>query len=256
MDNNNFNNGQNKYQNDANSFGQNQANNGWSDQPNNNWNNNGMNQDNNFNSPMSPYNNAGFDPNQTYSNDFNNTQNNMNSDYSYGNNSYQPMDNNQYGYENQQYVNNPMSFGPDAYKSKATSALVLGILSCVISLVGVIVFFGAIASSDDFVAGFGVILSGLVPIISLILGIIGICVGASYHNKSKLTGNQSNKGKATAGIVISVISVILSAIATLSCTACVACAGCVGCVAGSLDEGYYEDFNYDDFTFEDFEDYL
>jgi hypothetical protein len=187
----------------------------------------------------------------------------MNSNYSYGNNGYQPMDNNQYGYENQQYTNNPMSFGPDAYKSKATTSIILGILSLLFILASVLIFlFSFISLGDSLSTGsinVPVIISGIMPVASLTLGIIGICIGASYHKKSKLAGNVSNKTSATIGIVISVISVILSSIVAISCSSCVACVSCFACTAGGLDSDKYSDYEIDEFdSFDDFnfEDYL
>lgn len=224
--------------------------------------------------------NTGYNPNQTYNNNFNNIPNNSYNTDPYNSNmnsGYTPVDNNQYNYGNQQMngtQNMYGNLGEDTGKSKAMTSLIIGIISSLISLVGIIMFWGSMASACDIATGSssgtdselvsigaGIILSGFIPFVSLILGIIGIAVGASYHKKSKTTGVYTNKGKATGGIALSVIGVILSAFSVLACVSCMACGVCASGSEYSYDDyddySYYDDYDYDDYDYDfDDDDYL
>ncbi|MEE1282325.1 MAG: hypothetical protein UHK60_08780 [Acutalibacteraceae bacterium] len=236
-----------------------------------------------FDSNVNYSNNTGFNPNQTYQNSLDGTSNNSNYSEPNMNFGYIPVDNsqinnnqignNQYNYGNQQ-VNNTQgvyeNLGEDTIKSKATVSLVMGIISCLVAVVGIVLFWGSIAVACDvasgttpetdsalFSIGAGVILSSILPLASLILGIIGIVIGAGYHKKSKLSGVYTNKGKATGGVVLSVIGSILSIIPVFTCLSCLSCATTLN-LDDSDDYTYGDDYSYsedfDDFDF-DFDEY-
>lgn len=216
--------------------------------------------------PNNDYSNGdtGFNPNQTYSNNFYNAPNTNGYNNNFG---YQPVDN-QYNYDNPQmnttqdmYGNNNMSLGQDINKGKAIASLTLGIISCVLSFIGIACFWGAIGmacetsstttDSTYFAIGTGVLLSVIIPFVALVLGIIGIISGAGYYKNSKKAGVYTNKGKATGGIIFNVIAVLLSAVSAISCATCVSCSACI---SGDFENSYSSDY-YDNYDYDDFDDY-
>lgn len=234
-----------------------------------------------FDSKTNYSNNNGFNPNQTYQNNLNGTANNNSYSETPVNFGYTPVnnnqinnnqiDNNQYNYGNQQANNTQAGYGitgEDINKSKATASLVMGIISCIFALAGIFLFWGSMVTACDvasgttpetdsalFSIGAGIILATILPLVSLILGVIGIVLGAGYYKKSKLNGIYTNKSKATGGIVLNIISTILAAIPVFSCLSCLSCAS-----AFNLDDSdkytYGDDHNYsEDFDFDDFDDF-
>ena len=97
--------------------------------------------------------------------------------------------------ENQ--VNNP-------HKGKAIGSMVCGIISVILC------WFGYAA------------------IVSLILSIVGLVLGANAKKGMAADGIVAGKGMATAGVVLSIISLVLSAIVFVACTLCAAAGAAAG----------------------------
>lgn len=93
----------------------------------------------------------------------------------------------------------------EAYKSKATASMVLGIISCAL-------------------AWFGYLSIG-----GLICGIIALVYGVQIRKAGEAEGFQVSD-QAKAGFIMGIIGVILNGIFFI---ACVACAGIVGAAASS-----------------------
>lgn len=249
---------------------------------NNNNNNNSFNQNTsnntvnlNKNYPSQPVggNQSGFNQNQNYSSQpvnenqygsyssqpvdgnqsgsFNSNDSQYNNGYNYGSsapNNFNGNSNNYYG--NQPTNNN----GSDPNSTKAVVSMVTGIISLALAVIGIIVFWGSMASACNAAAdlrilsadttagiGMGIIISGILPVIALISGIIGIVLGVGYKKKAQQTGILTNQSKATMGVVMSIIGVILSALSIISC---VSCLGCASCSAGQgPDYDLYGDFS-------------
>ena len=135
-------------------------------------------------------------------------------------------------------------------------------------LIGIVLFWGSMAAACDVASGTtpetdsalasigaGIILAVILPLLSLVLGIVGIVIGAVYYKKSKLNGVCTNKGKATGGIVLSIIATLLSAIPVFSCLSCLSCASAL-----NLDDSdkytYGNDYSdSDDYDLDDYDDF-
>ena len=183
---------------------------------------------------------GGFNPNQQYQDNSFNKDANSYGNYNGFNNGYGS------GYNNGSYYNNQPSSGSfdnDPNQGKAVAALVMGIIGFSLAILGIIFFWGfscsAIGaasrastylydSSDLAGAGVGVIVSAVMTVISFIISIIGIVLGASYKKISGQMGivNDSNKSKNNVGFVFSIIGLIFSSLSILSCVTCVGCTSC------------------------------
>ncbi len=224
--------------------------------PNTNYsgNNTGFNPNTNYSG-----NNAGFNPNQTYNNNLNTASQTPYSNTNSNNFANQSFDNQAFNNNQNIYQNQATPLGEDKNKGKSVASLVFGISSCVLLVASVVLFWvtfslaaSSIETSDDTSYGVGLIIALAIPFLSLILGILGIVLGALYHKDANTANVHTNKGKATAGIVFSVISTALSLISAISCIACVSCSALVAeQLADSYPNNYYSDDDFYDYYDDD-----
>ena len=146
--------------------------------------------------------------------------------------------------------------GPDPNASKAQTAMIVGVVSLVSSIAGIVLFWIGCSklveladwtsyvsgSASSAVTGFFVMLaiSGILSLAGLVVGIIATITAVKYK---KLSGNAPtpNKSKATAGMVCGIVAIILSALSILSCVSCVGCTACSGACASSAAQSSYSD---------------
>lgn len=195
--------------------------------------------------PNNPQN--GFNPNQQYNDNpesNNNSSNNMPNNYGqhltdrigqvtdFINNMADGRRNRnqqqQENYYNDQPLNNV--FADDPNEAIVKKAFAMGVISLVLSIVGIIVFWISVLATDTSVLG--VFISTVFTIAGFVTGIIAI-VNSSKYNKicrNVELVNSVNKKKNQKALVMAIIGVVFSGLSIVSCVACGGCAGCLACI--------------------------
>ena len=188
---------------------------------------------------------GGFDPNQQYRDNPESNNNNM-AGNNYGQNitdrigqvtdfindmadgrrnrHQQQQDN----YYNDQPLNNV--FADDPNEAIVKKAFAMGVISLVLSVVGIVVFWISLIAKDTNVVGMAI--SMVFTIAGFVTGIIAI-VNSSKYNKlcrSMELINSVNKKKNQRALVLAILGVVFSSLSIVSCTACGGCAGCLACI--------------------------